>query len=92
MASFIIFIVFLVAVFRHLYWAKKCGRYLYDKYKVLLIVTSGVVLIGVLASMVYSIIIYLRTTGIDATQESLGIRMLLYMATLFPPFVVSMMN
>ena len=67
MASFIIFIVFLVAVFRHLYWAKKRGRYLYDKYKMFLIVKSVVVLIGVLASMVYNIIIYLRTIGKDAT-------------------------
>ena len=67
MASFIIFIVFLVAVFRLLYWAKKRGRYLYDKYKVVLIIMSVVVLIGVLASIVYNIIIYLRTIGKDAT-------------------------
>lgn len=91
LATLIIFIVFLASVSRLLHWAKRRQNYLFRKYHVFVMIQSIVILIGILASFFYNVAIFLRHIGMeDLAYRSLGVRILLYLATLVPPYVVSM--
>ena len=82
------FVIYSIAVYRLLYYARRHQHYLFKKYRVIFAIQSICILVGMLVAVLYD---SLHILAKNNHKHEFLTAILVYFATMLPPFAISLL-